>query len=169
MPSDIRWRYGVSTVITNAVAGLASDTNLLAGYESAVIDNTDGFEDIILSGKRTTGTSPTALRQIEIYAVAWDSNAWPDVFDGTTGAETITSADIKNAICRSVAILPTNNTSDRTYSYTGISAKQVFGGVLPSKFVLFTTHNTGVALNATAGNHEDRYQGIYPQVQNATP
>ena len=165
MANNILWRYGTSTVITNAVASLASDTNLLAGYESAVIDNTDGFEDIILSGKRTTGTSPTASRQIEVWAVAWDSNAWPDVFDGTTGAETITSADIKNAICRAVAILPTNNTSDRTYSYTGISAKQVFGGVLPSKFVLFTTHNTGVALNATAGNHEDRYQGIYPQVQ----
>lgn len=170
MPSDIRWRYGASTAITNAVASLASDTNLLAGYESAVIDNTtDGFEDIILSGKRTTGTSPTASRQIEIWAVAWDSNAWPDVFDGTSSAETITSSDIKNAICRAVAIMPTNNTSDRIYSYTGISAKQVFGGVLPSKFVLFTTHNTGVALNATAGNHEDRYQGIYPQVQNATP
>lgn len=165
MANNILWRYGASTVITNAVASLASDTNLLAGYESAVVDNTDGFEDIILSGKRTTGTSPTASRQIEVWAVAWDSNAWPDVFDGTTGAETITSSDIKNVICRAVAILPTNNTSDRTYSYTGISAKQVFGGVLPSKFVLFTTHNTGVALNATAGNHEDRYQGIYPQVQ----
>ena len=169
MANNILWRYGTSTVITNAVASLASDTNLLAGYESAIIDNTDGFEDIILSGKRTTGTSPTASRQIEVWAVAWDSNAWPDVFDGTSSAETITSSDIKNSICKCVAILSTNNTSDRTYSYTGISAKAVFGGVLPSKFVLFTTHNTGVALNATAANHEDRYQGIYPQVQNATP
>ncbi len=84
MANNILWRYGVTTVITNAVASLASDTNLLAGYESVVIDNTtDGFEDIILSGKRTTGTSPTASRQIEVWAVAWDSNAWPDVFDGT--------------------------------------------------------------------------------------
>ena len=166
MANSILKKYGSKTTLTAAVASLASDTNLLAGIESSVIDNTtDGFEDIILSGKRTTGTSPTASRQIEVWAVAWDSNAWPDVFDGTTGAETITSADIKNAICRAVAIMPTNNTSDRVYSYTGISAKQVFGGVLPSKFVLFTTHNTGVALNATAGNHEDRYQGIYPQVQ----
>ena len=106
MPNNILWKYGTSTVITNAIASLASDTNLLAGYESAVIDNTtDGFEDIILSGKVTTGTSPTASRQIEVWAVAWDSNAWPDVFDGTTGAETITSADIKNALCKCVAIL----------------------------------------------------------------
>lgn len=166
MPNNILGKYGTSTVITNAIASLASDTNLLAGYESAVIDNTsDGFDDIILSGKITTGTSPTASRQIEVWAVAWDSNAWPDVFDGTTGAETITSAEIKNGLCKCVAILQTNNTSDRTYPFTGISAKQVFGGAVPSKFVLFTVHNTGVALNATAGNHEFRYQGTYPQVQ----
>jgi hypothetical protein len=166
MPNNILWKYGSTTTITAALASLASDTNLLAGLESAIVDNTsDGFEDIILSGKVTTGTSPTATRSIEVWAVAWDSSAWPDVFDGTSSAETITSADIKASLCKPVAIMPTNNTSDRTYSFTGVSAKQVFGGVLPSKFVLFATHNTGVALNATAGNHELRYQGVYPQVQ----
>ncbi len=166
MPNNILWKYGSTTTITAALASLASDTNLLAGLESAIVDNTsDGFEDIILSGKVTTGTSPTATRSIEVWAVAWDSSAWPDVFDGTSSAETITSADIKASLCKPVAIMPTNNTSDRTYLFTGVSAKQVFGGVLPSKFVLFVTHNTGVNLNGTAGNHELRYQGVYPQVQ----
>lgn len=166
MPNNILQKYGASTTITAAVASLASDTNLLAGLESSIIDNTtDGFDDIILSGKATTGTSPTAARQIEVWAVAWDSNAWPDVFDGTSSAETITSADIKNLICKPVAVMSTNNTSDRTYHFSGVSARSVFGGVLPSKFVLFITHNTGVNLNATAGNHEFRYQGVYPQVQ----
>lgn len=166
MPNNILWKYGTTTTITAAVASLASDTNLLAGIESAVIDNTtDGFEDIIVSGRVTTGTSPTTARSIEVWAVAWDSNAWPDVFDGTSSAETITSSDIKNAICKAVAIMSTNNTSDRTYPFTGVSLKTVFGGVLPSRVVLFITHSTGVALNATAGNHEFRYQGIYPQVQ----
>lgn len=166
MANNILWKYGTTTTITASVASLASDTNLLAGIESAPVDNrTDGAEDHIMSGKFTTGTSPTASRQIEIWAVAWDSNAWPDVFDGTSSAETITSSDIKNALCKSVAILPTNNTSDRTYSFTGVSMKTVFGGVLPSQYVLFVVHNTGVALNATAGNHELRYQTVYPQVQ----
>lgn len=166
MPNSILWKYGTSTTITAAIASLVSDTNLLAGIESSVIDNTsDGFEDIIVSGKATTGTSPTASRQIEVWAVAWDSNGWPDVFDGTTSSETITSSDIKSVICKAVAIMPTSNTSDRTYSFTGVSLKTVFGGVLPSRVALFIVHNTGVALNATAGNHEFRYQGIYPQVQ----
>ena len=166
MANDIRWRYGTTTTITASVASLASDTNLLAGIESSIVNNeTDGFEDHILSGKFTTGTSPTTSRQIEVWAVAWDSSAWPDVFDGTSSAETITSSEIKNALCKSVALLPTNNTSDRTYSFTGVSMRTVFGGALPSRYVLFIVHNTGVALNATAGNHELRYQGIYPQVQ----
>jgi hypothetical protein len=166
MPNSILKKYGSKTTITAAVASLASDTNLLAGIESSVIDNTtDGFDDILLSGKTTTGTSPTASRQIEVWAVAWDGANWPDVFDGTTSAETITSSDIKNATCKPVAILATNNTSDRTYHYSGVSARAVFGGELPSKFVLFQVHNTGANLNATAANHEHSYMGVYNQVQ----
>jgi hypothetical protein len=166
MPNNILKKYGSKTTLTAAVASLASDTNLLAGIESSVIDNsTDGFDDIIVSGKVTTGTSPTASRQIEVWAVAWDGANWPDVFDGTTSGETITSSDIKNSICKAVAIMSTNATSDRTYHFTGASLRAAFGGELPSKVVFFVVHNTGVALNATAGNHEFSYQGIYPQVQ----
>lgn len=166
MPNSILKKYGSKTTITAAVASLASDTNLLAGIESSIIDNsTDGFDDILLSGKITTGTSPTASRQIEVWAVAWDGANWPDVFDGTSSAETITSSDIKTAICKPVAILATNNTSDRTYHFTGASLREAFRGELPSKIVLFIVHNTGVNLNATAGNHEFSYVGVYPQVQ----
>jgi hypothetical protein len=166
MANIIKIKYGTRTTITCAVAGLATDTNLLAGIESSVIDNTsDFFEDIIVSGKVTTGTTPTASKQIEVWAVAWDGSGWPDVFDGTTSSETITSSDIKTAICRSVACMPTNNTSDRTYHFSGVSLRQVFNGVLPSKVVLFVTHNTGVNLNSTAGNHELSYVGTYPEIQ----
>jgi hypothetical protein len=164
--NNVLLKYDTPDTITAAVASLASDTNLLAGIESSVIDNTaDGFDDILLSGKITTGTSPTAARQIEVWAIAWDGTNWPDVFDGTTSAETITSSDIKNALCKPVAILATNNTSDRTYHFTGVSARAAFNGVLPSRFILFVTHNTGVALNATAGNHAFCSQGVYPQIQ----
>ena len=103
--------------------------------------------------------------QIEVWAVAWDGANWPDVFDGTSSAETITSSDIKNAICKPIAILSTNNTSDRTYWFTGVSLKQAFGGTMPEKCVLFIVHNTGVALNATAGNHAFYATGVYPQAQ----
>ena len=166
MPKNILTRYGSKTTLTAAVESLASDTNLLAGIESSIVDNTtNGFADILVSGKVTTGTSPTSARQIEVWAVAWDGANWPDVFDGTSSGETITSADIKTAICRVVAIMPTNNTSDRAYHFAGVSLRSAFGGCLPSKAVLFVVHNTGVALNATAANHEFSYYGEYPQLQ----
>lgn len=166
MAKAILTRYGSKTTITAALASLASDASLLAGIESSVIDNTtDGFVDILISGKIKTGTSPTASKQIEVYAIGWDGAGWPDVFDGTSSAETITSSDIKNAICRPVAILSTNNTSDRDYPFTGRSLRSAFGEALPSKIVLFVTHNTGVNLNSTAGNHELSYVGVYPELQ----
>jgi hypothetical protein len=166
MPKDILIKYGSKTTLTASVASLASDTNLLAGLETSVIDNrTTGFADIIVSGFVTTGTSPTTARQIEVWAVGWDGANWPDVFDGTTSAETITSAEIKVSICKPVAIMPTNNTSDRPYCFTGASLRSAFGGTLPSQVALFVVHNTGVNLNSTAGNHELSYYGEYPQLQ----
>lgn len=166
MPNSILKKYGTRTTLTASVAGLASDTNLLAGVESSVIDNTtDGYDDILVSGKLTAGTSPTTAKQIEVWAVAWDGSGWPDVFDGTSSAETITSADIKNAICAPVKIMSTSATSDRAYHFSGVSLRQAFMGDLPSKVVLFVVHNTGANLNATAGNHELSYVGVYPQVQ----
>ncbi len=166
MANNVLIKYGSKTTLTCAVASLASDTNLLAGIESSVIDNTtDGYTDIIVSGKLTTGTSPTAARSIEVWAIGWDGANWPDVFDGTSSGETITSSDIKNAICKAVAIMSTNNTSDRTYHFSGVSLRSAFGGCLPSKIVLFPVHNTGVNLNGTAANHELSYYGEYPQIQ----
>ena len=166
MPNNILKKYGSKTTLTASLASLASDTNLLAGLESSIIDNTtDGFDDILVSGKITTGTSPTDAKQIEVWAIAWDGANWPDVFDGTSSAETITSTGIKNAICWNVATLATNNTSDRAYHFSGRSLRNAFGGELPSKVVLFVVHNTGVNLNATAANHELSYYGVYPQVQ----
>ena len=166
MASDILTKYSSQETITAAVASLASDTNLLAGLESSIIDNSStGYDDRLLSGKITTGTSPTASRQIEVWAIGWDGSGWPDVFDGVTSSETITSSDIKNAICKPIAIMSTNSTSDRTYWFTGVSLRQAFGGTMPEKCVLFIVHNTGAALNATAGNHAFYATGVYPQVQ----
>ena len=167
MANAILTKYGSKTTLTAALDSVASDTNLLAGVESSVIDNTsDGFADILVSGKWTAGTSPIAGRQVEVWAIAWDGAGWPDEFDGTSSAETITSSDIKNSICSPVAIMSTNATSDRTYWFTGKSLREAFRvNELPSKVVLFVTHNTGVDSNATAGNFELSYQGVYPEVQ----
>ena len=165
--ADLKLSYPAASDLTITLASLASDTNLLTGRESAAIDNTANlYLDILVSGKITAGTSPTASRSIEVWAVgSWDGTNWPDVFDGSTdSAETITSADIKASVCRFVAAMATANTSDRTYHFGPVSLASAFGGTLPPKVILFVTHSTGVALNSTAGNHQIRLQPVYQTI-----
>jgi len=164
--ADLKLSYPAASDLTITLASLGSDTNLLTGRESATIDNsTNLYLDYLISGKITAGTSPTAARSIEVWAVgSWDGTNWPDVFDGTESAETITSADIKASVCRFVAAMATANTSDRVYHFGPVSLAAAFGGVLPPKMVLFVTHSTGVALNSTAGNHQIRIQPVFQTV-----
>jgi hypothetical protein len=164
--ADIKIAYGTASDATITLASLASDTNLLAGRESASVSNTtDKFLDYLVSGKITTGTSPTTGRSIQVWAVgSWDGTTWPDVFDGTNSDETITSANHKNSICRLVAEMSTDNNSNRQYDFSSVSLREVFQGSIPPSFVFFVTHNTGVALNATAGNHQIRLQPVFETV-----
>jgi hypothetical protein len=146
--------WGTTTSLTITLASLASDTNLLTGRESTSFDLTsvDAY-DAMVNGVVTVGTTPTTGRFIEVHAIAsMDGSAWPDVFDGTDSAETITSAEIKNTICRPVAVIPTVATSDRAYPFGPISLRDLFGS-LPRRVVFFVTHSTAVNLNSTAGNH----------------
>jgi hypothetical protein len=164
--ADLKLSYPAASDLTITLASLGSDTNLLTGRESATIDNSSNlYLDYLISGKITAGTSPTAARSIEVWAVgSWDGTNWPDVFDGTESAETITSADIKASVCRFVAAMATANTSDRTYHFGPVSLAAAFGGTLPPKFVLFVTHSTGVNLNSTADNHKIRLQPVFQTI-----
>lgn len=164
--ADVKLAYPAASDLTITLASLASDTSLLTGRESAIIDNSSNlYLDYLVSGKVTTGTTPTASRAIEVWAVgSWDGTTWPDVFDGTESAETITSADIKASVCRFVASMATSSTSNVTYHFGPVSLAAAFGGVLPPKVVLFVTHSTAVALNATSGNHQVRVQPVYQTV-----
>jgi len=164
--ADLKLSYGTASDLTITLASLATDANLLTGRESATIDNTSALVlDYLVSGKITSGTSPTAAKSIEVWAVgSWDGTNWPDVFDGTESAETITSSDIKASICRYIAAMATSATSNVAYHFGPVSLAAAFGGVLPPKIVLFVTHSTAVALNATAGNHQIRLQPVYQTI-----
>lgn len=159
---DTKIVYGSPTTLTNAIASLASDANLLAGYESATIDNTSTlFADIKISGTITTGTSPTASKTIQVWVIGTTDGGttWPDVFDGTTSAETATSANVLNGVGRRLVEFQTDSTSNRSYSFTDVSVGALYGGTPPPKFVLFTTHNTGV--NLKSDSQSFTYYGVY--------
>ena len=99
--------YGASVAVfgTNDLDSLASSASWVAGFESNVITNT--ANDVLLAGRfKANNTAPTAGQiQVWVGAVLNDTPTYPDVFDGTASAETVTSIDIRQSILRNVATI----------------------------------------------------------------
>jgi hypothetical protein len=157
-----------SVALTLGVASLASDTSLLAGRESNAVDNTSNLDlDHLVSGVITTGTTPTVNTTIEVWAYASYKTAsgtptYPDVFDGTDSNETVTNSGIKASALRLVASIIVTATSNVAYPFAPVSIASLFGA-MPKFWGLFVVHNTGAALNSTAGNHDFQYERIQAQ------
>lgn len=163
LSTSIKNAYVASSAVTISPASLATDSNFLAGRESTAIDNSSNkYTDYLLSGQITTGTSPTVDKEIRVYVVGISNDStWPDVFDGTDSAETITNAGIRDSVCKLASVMVVTATSNVSYWFGPVSVASLFGGVVPLKFVVFITHNTAVNLNATAGNHVVSITPVY--------
>lgn len=161
--ANVNIAYGASATITVAPENIASSATFVAGVESAVIDNTSNkYVDALVGGRWTVGTTPTINTQalIYVFSVQNDTPDYPDVFDGTGSAETLTSAGVGRGFLKLAAVIDVDaTTSDRVY-HVLFSVAQLFGGVMPLKWGLFITHNTGVNTNTTAGNHVWKLTGI---------
>lgn len=158
--------YAASATITCGVHAtpLASSSTFVAGRESTVIDNTTNkYDDALLSGQVTVGTTPTTNTAILVYvfAILDDTPTYPDVMDGTDSDETLTSVGVGAGFLKLAAVMSVDSTtSNRAYAFGPVSVAQLFGGIMPNKWALFVTHNTGVALNSTSGNHFFKYTGV---------
>ncbi len=157
-----------SVTIGISPQSIASSSTFVAGVESDSISNVSNLDlDHQVSGTWTAGTSPAANTQVQIWVVACISDdlgatvTWPDVFDGTASAETATSAGILQSCGRLGAVLNVDTTTtDRIYYAAPFSVAALFGGYLPSRYVIFITQNTGATSNATAGNFVWKYLRI---------
>ncbi len=149
---DIKRAYVASSNLTvTNLAGLAASSTWVAGWESDAIDNTSNlYDDYRVTAKITVESSGLSAGEIRLYLVGMlDDSTWPDVFDGTESAETITDTEIRDAICRLGAMSATDTTASRVYYLECPSIAAVFGGNLPSKFLVFITQSTGTTLETS--------------------
>ena len=156
--------YTTATTITCSVASVASSSTWVAGQESNEIDNTSNkYDDALVQGKITVGTTPTASTLILVYVWGSDTSAATtnlDTIDGVDSTETLTSAGVRDGFLKLAASINVDaTTSNRSYWFGPFSVADLFGQV-PRFWGLFVTHNTGVNLNSTAGNHSFTYTGI---------
>lgn len=163
--SDIKTKYPSADTVAIGItlASLASDTSLLLGRESDLVDNRTNLDlDHLVSGQITVGTSPLVSTAIEVWAYAptkivAGTPTYPDVLDGTDSVETMTSANVKSSALRLLWSTAVDTNSDRPYYMPPTSIAQAFGG-MPPVWGLFVTQSTTAALHATAGNHFLHYQ-----------
>lgn len=145
--------FGTRVTHTITLASLASDTNLVAGREGTAIDQKDVDDaiDALAGGTVTTGTGPTASRQIEV----WVYGSYDDTnFSGSATGSDANLTPSEKTLMRLLTIIPVGSTSDKAYKWGPFSIAQAFGGILPVQWGIYIVHNTGVNLNATVGNHE---------------
>jgi len=163
--ADIKTTYESSAAYTITLASLASSSTWLAGRESTAIANTTAKDlDYLIAAKITVGTTPTTGTVIEVWAHGSfnDTPTYADVLAGTDAAATLTSAAIKQSGLAPLAFLGVDaTTSNRVYPMRPTALSPLFGGIVPKNHGIFVTHNTGVALNATGGNHVLSYTGAY--------
>ena len=163
---DIKGVLAASAPLTITLANLATDANLLVGRESTEFDNTTTlYPNISVTGKITVGTSPTTAKEIRVYLIRpMKDGTYPDVFDGTDSAETISSVGTRDSCCRLITKIDTVGTSDLTYYFDSGNIAALFGFDIISKFVVFVTQSTAATLNSTTGNHEITVKGSYENV-----
>jgi hypothetical protein len=160
--ADIKLAYAADAAFTITLASLATSATWVAGREATSVSNgTNKYLDYEITGKITTGTTPTS-GDIRLYGVKPinDTPTWPDVFDGTDSAETVTNTSILDKI---VTLWSSGNTTTSDIAYPIISALTLAQawGFVPDNFTIFVAHSTVAALNATGGNHEINYRGVY--------
>lgn len=170
--ADIKVKYPSSstTDLTITLASLADDnTNAIAGRASTAVDNTSNVDlDHLLTGKITTGTSPTASRTIEVWVYAPRSLStgtptYPDSITGTDAAKTFTSRNVLINACKLAATVVIDATSDRTYDIAPVSVASLFGGYLPQFWGVWVLNRSGAALNATGSNQALSYSRVQMQ------
>jgi hypothetical protein len=161
--ANILLAYAASAAYTFVLTSLASSSTLVAGRESTAVSNTSNlYLDYLVAGRVRAGTTVTAgTIELWAYANTDDTPTYPDVFDGTDSAETVTSADIKRACLKLLASVPNDATNARDYWVAPVSIAAAHGGLVPKFHGLFLTHSMVAALDGTAGNHVWSMTGAY--------
>lgn len=155
--ASLKQAFGTTANLTITLASLAESNTFIAGRQSTAVDNTVNlYLDYLLSGKITVGTTPTVGTEIRVYVVGLlDDSTWPDTLGAVDAAASITSVGVGSAFLKLAATMVVDAaTSNRTYYFGPVSVAQLFGGVLPRKFLVYVSQNTDVNLNSTGSNHQ---------------
>lgn len=158
MANKILDLFQSSTAFTITLASLASSTTQV-GRQSDILDNSSGREMMArIWVKLKQGTSPTSNRSAYIYLITDDNNGTnhrTDAAGASDASFTALNAPLIGVI--------------RNKSSGAATGDDILGEFLvriaAPKWGIAISHDTGVNLDSTGGNHWARYTYISPDVQ----
>jgi hypothetical protein len=171
MAGDIKLKYLASvTLADSGLNSLAASATYVAGYETVAVD-AGAYSggpplDFLLSGHFKAAAANHAAGNIEVWVIGAenDTPTWPDVFDGTASAETVSSRNSLFAYGRLAAVITGDSANDRVYTFAPVSVASLFGGSVPDQFVVFVTHAIQSSTNAWASSgHAIYYTPVLAQ------
>lgn len=171
MAGDIKLKYLASaTLATSGLNSLAASSTYVGGYETDAVDvgaySNGPPIDMLLAGHFKAAAANHNAGQIEVWVIGAenDTPTWPDVFDGTGSAETVSSRNVLMACGKLAAVIVGDSSNDRVYSFGPVSVAALFGGSLPDQFVVFVTHAIQSSTNAWASSgHAIYYTPVLAQ------
>jgi hypothetical protein len=171
MAGDIKLKYLSSvTLADSGLNSLAASGTYVAGYETNAVDcgalSNGPAIDILLAGHFKAAAANHNAGNIEVWVIGAenDTPTWPDVFDGTASAETVSSRNVLAACGRLAAVIAGDSSNDRVYSFAPVSVAQLFGGSLPDQFAVFVTHAIQSSTNTWASSgHAIYYTPVLAQ------
>ena len=165
--ANVNVAYGATATPTMTLASLAASSTLLAGRESTAIDNgaSTKYLDVLAAGNYKAGAANNQAGSILTCVVGArdDTPTWPDVFDGTDSAETVTDQPTFDSICRVISSIAADNTASQVWPWGPVGVAGFFGGALMDQWLLFVTQAIQTSTNvwsATESDHAVRYTGI---------
>jgi hypothetical protein len=153
---DFKTKYGsANQPITITLTSLGND----AARESTVIENTDGFLDVLVQVKFKSGgsgVSSAGYVNVFAYGSADDGTTYGDGATGVNAAITLTSPSNLKRI--GIINVVANAT---VYNSNPFSVRAAFGGTMPKKWGIVIENKSGAAADASIGSAW--YQGVMQQ------
>lgn len=155
--SDKQATLASFTITLASLASVGTPPNV-AGRQSTLVDNTSNLyigAKVYLKVKM--GTSPTANTLVYVYLIQYDNSAVADDGAGTSDA----ALTVVNATLLGTILNPSTSTGQLTY---GIFDTTKVADSLGPKWGIAIVNTSGVALDATEGNHTKNWIGIKRQL-----
>ena len=157
MSSTLTQAFGTSTAITITLNSLTASATV--GRQSTVIDNTSNlYVDALVTAIITTAGSVASPFTVNVYVSGSEDGTNFDQDTAVMGASDAGYTIDSPTNLRLAAII---NCSTTAKVYNKIfSVAQLFGGVMPRKWVVVVTNTTGATLSSSGNSMS--YSGIIP-------